>query len=315
MFAILLLMGALLSSIQIEQAAAQAMQAQPAVEVLETVDEEYPVAEGDDLISHVLDKRSLEVPFVGYVYLPPARSWMVGPVDMTPTKYVVYLWLTGVLVLGLMLPVGVSARRRRDQPESHGGGYTSAVEALVLFFRDKVAMPNIGHGGEGFVPFVTTLFFFILVSNLFGLIPFGASATASISVTATLALMALVAIEYSGIRTLGSHYWGTIFYWNKDLPFPLRILLFLILSPVELLGKLAKPFALAIRLMANMVAGKIVIYSLLGLIFVFGSYWIAVGPVVMTVALMFLKIFVAFLQAYIFALLTSVFIGMIRHAH
>jgi F-type H+-transporting ATPase subunit a len=88
-----------------------------------------------------------------------------------------------------------------------------------------------------------------------------------------------------------------------------------ILTPVEILGKLAKPFALAIRLMANMTAGKIVIYSLLSLVFVFGSLYYAAFPIVMTVALTFLKIFVAFLQAYIFALLTSVFIGLIKHAH
>jgi F-type H+-transporting ATPase subunit a len=89
----------------------------------------------------------------------------------------------------------------------------------------------------------------------------------------------------------------------------------LIMTPVEILGKLAKPFALAIRLMANMTAGKIVLYAVVGLVFVFGSYAIAIAPIAMAVALTFLKIFVAFLQAYVFALLTSVFIGLIRHAH
>jgi F-type H+-transporting ATPase subunit a len=128
--------------------------------------------------------------------------------------------------------------------------------------------------------------------------------------------MSLVAIEVAGMTALGfKGYMGTIFYWNRELPIPLRILMLVILSPVELLGKLAKPFALAVRLMANMTAGKIVIYSLIGLIFIFGSWWVFWGPVLMTVALTFLKIFVAFLQAYIFALLTSVFIGLIRHAH
>jgi F-type H+-transporting ATPase subunit a len=95
----------------------------------------------------------------------------------------------------------------------------------------------------------------------------------------------------------------------------MRIAMTIIMTPVELLGKLAKPFALAVRLMANMTAGKIVIYAILGLIFLFGSYVIAIAPVVMVVALSFLKIFVALLQAYVFALLTSVFIGMITHAH
>jgi F-type H+-transporting ATPase subunit a len=271
--------------------------------------------EGGQIMDQILDARYLKVPFVGYVDLPPARSWTIGPLDVTPTKYVVFLWLTGLLVIGLLVPAGRAAQRARERKTAPRGGH-NAIEALVLFLRDEVVMRNIGHGGERFVPFVVTLFFFILVANLLGLVPYGGSVTASISVTATLALMSLVAIEVAGMTALGfKGYMGTIFYWNRELPIPLRILMLVILSPVELLGKLAKPFALAVRLMANMTAGKIVIYSLIGLIFIFGSWWVFWGPVLMTVALTFLKIFVAFLQAYIFALLTSVFIGLIRHAH
>ncbi len=270
---------------------------------------------GDDIMHHILDEREMKVPFIGYVHLPPAGSWMLGPLDITPTKYVVYLWITGLLMLLIFIPAGQAARRSREKGDSPHGGH-NVIEAMVLFFRDQVVMPNIGHGGEKYVPFVTTLFFFIAIANLLGLVPYGGAATASISVTASLALLSLITIEVAGMRSLGAAgYMGTIFYWNKELPFPLRILMAVILTPVELLGKLAKPFALAIRLMANMTAGKIVIYSLIGLVFVFGNWWIAAFPVVMTVALTFLKIFVAFLQAYIFALLTSVFIGLIRHAH
>ncbi|CAN5631076.1 hypothetical protein BH23GEM3_BH23GEM3_17380 [soil metagenome] len=274
----------------------------------------HPPEGGDDIMHHVLDERVLNVPFVGYVDLPSAGSWMLGPIDVTPTKYVVFLWLTGLLVLLVVLPAARAAKRVREKGDAAHGGH-NVIEAIILFFRDQIVMPNIGHGGERFVPFVVTLFFFIAISNLLGLVPYGGAATASISVTAMLAVMSLVVIEYAGIRQLGWGYLNTIFYWNKELSLPLRVLMLLILSPVELLGKLAKPFALAIRLMANMTAGKIVIYSLLGLIFLFGSWWIVVGPLVMTVVLTFLKIFVAFLQAYIFALLTSVFIGLIRHAH
>jgi F-type H+-transporting ATPase subunit a len=310
MFATLLLVLALF---------APAQQQQPGAPVrtpdgIPTVPAAHPPEGGDDIMHHVLDERVVKVPFMGYVELPPAGSWMLGPVDLTPTKYVVFLWITGAIVLLLILPAARSAKRARGSSGSPRGGH-NVVEAVVLFFRDQIVMPNIGHGGERFVPFVTTLFFFIAISNLLGLLPYGASATTSISVTATLAVLSLIAIEYAGIRALGWGYLYTIFYWNKDLSLPLRILMLAILTPVELLGKIAKPFALAIRLMANMTAGKIVIYSLLGLIFVFGTYWIAVGPVVMTVALTFLKLFVALLQAYIFALLTSVFIGLIRHAH
>jgi F-type H+-transporting ATPase subunit a len=304
----------LLLALQLPQAQAQA----PEVPPPPTVPADAPLAEqppsGGDIMQGVLDERKVKAPW-GYVQLPPARSWMVGPIDMTPTKYVVYLWITGLLTLLLILPAAQSAKRSRREARAATGGH-NAIEALVLFFRQEVVMKNIGHGGEKFAPFVITIFFFIVVANLMGLVPYGGSITASISVTATLALMSFVAIEFAGMQALGfKGYMGTIFYWNRELPLPLRVIMLVILSPVELLGKLAKPFALAVRLMANMSAGKILIYALIGLIFIFGSWWVVAGPVIMTVAITFLKIFVAFLQAFIFALLTSVFIGMIRHAH
>jgi F-type H+-transporting ATPase subunit a len=266
-----------------------------------------------DILHHILDEREVKTPF-GYIHLPEAGSWMLGPIDITPTKYVVFIWLTGLLTVLLLVPAAQAAKRARERGNAPRGGH-NAIEAMVLFFRDQVVMPNIGHGGEKFVPYVLTLFFFILIANLLGLVPYGGSATANISVTAALALMTLVVIELAGIRAQGIHYLNTIFYWNKDLNPVMRILMLIIMTPVEILGKLAKPFALAIRLMANMTAGKIVLYAVVGLVFVFGSWAIAVAPIMMAVALTFLKIFVAFLQAYVFALLTSVFIGLIRHAH
>jgi len=143
-----------------------------------------PETEGDDIMHHILDERVLKTPF-GYVNLPDAHSWQVGPLDMTPTKYVVYLWITAVLVLLLILPAARSAKRRREGDAPSGG--QNVVETMILFFRDQVIMPNIGHGGEKFAPFILTLFFFILTANLLGLIPYGGSVTASISVTGALA--------------------------------------------------------------------------------------------------------------------------------
>ena len=267
-----------------------------------------------DIMHHVLDAHELETPF-GIYHLPPAGSWMLGPLDITPTKYVVFIWLVSILMLAIFIPAGLAARRSQTAGESPRGGH-NAVEAMVLFFRDTVVMPNVGHGGDRFVPFVVTLFFFILLGNILGLLPYGAAATANISVTAALAVLAFITIEAAGMKTLGpAGYMRTILYWNKELPLFMRIPMAIILSPVELLGKLAKPFALAVRLMANMTAGKIVLFAIIGLIFLFGSYWIALLPLFMVIALTFLKIFVAFLQAYVFALLTSVYIGLIRHAH
>jgi F-type H+-transporting ATPase subunit a len=130
-------------------------------------------------------------------------------------------------------------------------------------------------------------------------------------VTATLAIITFIVVEAAGMKAQGVHYLNTIFYWNKELPLLMRIPMFLIMTPVEIVGKLTKPFALAIRLFANMTAGHIVVLALIGLIFVFKN--LASGaPFVMAVLIMMLELFVAVLQAYIFTLLSSVFIGLIR---
>lgn len=267
---------------------------------------------GFDILHHIQDASYWETPF-GTINFPAAGSWMVGPVDMTPTKHVLFLGFTAIIVVLLFLWAASGARRTGggDAPKrSH-----NAMEALVLFLRDQVVMPNVGHGGERYAPFIITLFFFILIANLLGLLPYGATATGNVSVTAALAVMAFVTIEVAGMRAQGAGYINTIVYWNRDLPLPIRVALMIIMTPVELLGKLTKPFALAIRLFANMTAGHVLLLAIIGLIFVFGSWAFAAAPVVMAVALTFLEIFVAFLQAYIFALLTAVFIGLIMHAH
>ena len=203
------------------------------------------------------------------------------------------------------------AHDRHTHAVGHPKGFAAGIEAMVLFLRNEVILPNVGHHGNAYVPFGLTLFFFILTANLLGLIPYGATATGNISVTATLAIITLVVIEISGMKAQGIGYLNTLFYWNKDLPFVMRIIMFVVMSPVEMIGKIAKPFALAIRLFANMTAGHIVVLALIGLIFAFKS--IASGaPFLMAIAIMMVELFVAFLQAYIFTLLSSVFIGLIR---
>jgi F-type H+-transporting ATPase subunit a len=190
------------------------------------------------------------------------------------------------------------------------------MEALILYFRDEVVRPNIGHGADGYTPFILTLFFFILGMNLIGLTPLGITPTANLSVTAALAVISFIATEISGFRALGAAgYARTIFFLPPGLPTVMKPLMLAILTPVEFLGKLTKPFALAVRLLANMTAGHTLILAIMGMIFVMQSYLMGIGSVAMASTLMILELFVAFLQAYIFAMLTSVFIGLIRHAH
>jgi F-type H+-transporting ATPase subunit a len=193
---------------------------------------------------------------------------------------------------------------------------------LILYFRDEVVRRNIGHGADAYTGYILTLFFFILAMNVFGLIPFGSTATGNFMVTGALALVTFVVVEISGMRALGfAGYMRTIFYAPPGLNPVGQAIMLVILTPVEFLGKLTKPFALMIRLFANMLAGHTLVLSLLGLIFMFASAGavvaggVTVASVTMVTAIMVLEVGVALLQAYIFAMLTSVFIGLIRHAH
>ena len=281
----------------------------------------------DIITPHITDSYELEIPwfnaeFAKHVCLGRHEAnGECGPlwdpvhigrleVNFSPTKHVVFLLLAAAIST-LVLVGAASAQRRHQATAGHTKGFAGGIEAAVLYLRNEVILPNVGPHGEAFVPFGLTLFFFILTANLLGLIPYGATATGNIAVTATLALITFVVVEITGIRTQGAGYLGTLFYWNKELPLYVRIPMFVIMSPVEMIGKLAKPFALAIRLFANMTAGHIVVLALIGLIFAFRS--IASGaPFLMAIGIMMLELFVALLQAYIFTLLSSVFIGLIR---
>lgn len=274
---------------------------------------EHGEEHGFDILHHIQDSREIELPFGGAIHLPPKGSWQVGPIDMTPTKHVVFLWLAGAITLLIFIPAARMAKRSHERSPS--GGH-NAIEALVLYLRQEVVVKNIGHGGEKFAPFVITLFFFILVANLLGLIPFGATATGNVAVTAALALMVFVVTEVAGMRALGpAGYMKTIVFVPHGLPLPMAIMISAIMTPVEIISKFTKPFALTMRLFANMTAGHVLLLAIISLIFLFGSLVIAVGPVIMAIALTFMELFVSFLQAYIFALLASVFIGLMQHAH
>ena len=269
----------------------------------------------DIITPHITDGSHMEVPwplppFYHEVTLPHFDWLVVGPFDLNPTKHVVMLFVGAALLITIMLMVARAHRRATSAQATPKGG-TNAIEAMILYIRNEVILPNVGHHGEGFVPYLLTAFFFILVLNLLGLIPYGSTATGNISVTATLAILTFITVEIAGMRAQGAAYLKTMFYWNNELPIVLRPVLFLIMSPVEIAGKLTKPFALAIRLFANMTAGHIVVLALVGLIFSFASI-ISVIPFFATMMIMLLELFVAFLQAFIFTLLSAVFIGQIR---
>ena len=277
-----------------------------------------PMDELPDFIQHHIGDAA-EIEFGGGVLHLDALS--IDPIqigslaiDLSPTRQTVIMMVVALLMLVIFIPLAGVLRKRGK--EKAPGGFANAMEAMIIYFRDGVVRPNIGHGADAFTPFILTLFFFILGMNLIGLTPLGITPTANVSVTAALALVAFIVIEVAGFVSLGPvGYAKTIFFLPKGLPVLMRPIMLGILTPVELIGKMAKPFALAVRLLANMTAGHTLILLLMGAIFVLQSYLMGVASVGMASVLMILELFVACLQAYIFAMLTSVFIGLIRHPH
>jgi F-type H+-transporting ATPase subunit a len=272
---------------------------------------------GGMILHHTSDSHVLDFDFysLGRLEFHLPTGWHLFGIDVSPTKHVVYMLFAALLVFVSMM-IGARAVERRHREGRAPRGFGAAIEALVLFVRNDVAIANIGHAGAKFAPYILTLFFFILYCNLLGLVPWGSTPTGNLAVTGALALTAFAVIEISGMVTLGPRgYLKTIVMVPPGMTGIGAVIMAAIMTPVELIGKLVKPFALCLRLFANMTAGHFVILALLGLIFVFGSWLVAVGSVAFVLFMMSLELLVAFLQAYIFALLTSVFIGMMQHEH
>jgi F-type H+-transporting ATPase subunit a len=319
-------MKKLVASLLAALVAATALPAQEHGSIAPQINQQVNEAAGakvDIIMPHITDAHHMEVPcpwkwpqLACEVHLPQWQPLHLGPitVDLSPTKHVVMLLLSAFLACAVLI-TAARAHKRHSHTAGYPKGFSAGIEALVLYIRNNVILANVGPHGYAFVPILLTFFFMILFANLLGLIPFGATATGNIAVTATLAVLAFIVIEYAGMKAQGAHYINTIIYWNKDLALPLRILLFLIMTPVEILGKFTKPFALAVRLFANMTAGHVVVLAFIGMIFTFGSYLIGIAPLLMAIGIMVLELGVAFLQAFIFTLLVSVFIGQIRAAH
>ena len=253
------------------------------------------------LLHHVYDSRELELPFLGHVELPHFAPVHIGglTVDFSITKHVVFLWLAAIIVLIIAI---MAARKNTRQRVPSGLG--NLVEIFVVFIRDEIVIPNMGHAGVQYMPYLLTSFFFILIMNLSGLVPYGATATGNVSVTAGLAIIAFLMIQISAIRSQG------VGHYLAHLTGGVHWALWPIMVPIEVLGLFTKPFALMIRLFANMVGGHIVIVSLIGLIFVFKSLAVAPVSVAFVLGINMLELFVAFLQAYIFTMLTSLFMGL-----
>ena len=230
--------------------------------------------------------------------------------DLSITKNVAFMLLSlFVLVLLFSLAGAKSKKSKKEAPE----GILSFIEPLVLFVTNDIIKPNIGGNYKKYTPYLLTLFFFILINNLLGLLPGAANVTGNIAITLVLAFITLIVTNLSGNKT----YWGHIFN-----PPGVPLALMPIMIPIEIVGVFTKPFALMIRLFANISAGHIIILSLISLIFMAqsglgnaGAFGVAPVSVLFVLFMYFIEILVAFLQAYIFTLLTSLFIGLATVEH
>lgn len=281
----------------------------------------HALGPADLIMPHITDSKTVELPcfnedWACEWHLP---TWPVqvgnSTIDLAPTKFVIFMLLAGALCL-LILVGAARSHTRATREHGHPKGFAAGMESVVLLLR-SVFKEALGEHGEAYIPFVLTLFFFVLFMNLVGLIPYGATPTGNLGINATLAACAFIATETAGMIALGpGGYMKTVVYWPGDLGVGIKLPLTFIMTPVEIISKFTKPFALTVRLFANMIAGHVIVLTMIGLALLFGSWAIAfLGPIPMALGIMLLEVLVSFIQAFIFALLTAVFIGQIRTAH
>lgn len=226
----------------------------------------------------------------------------VQPLDLSITKVVAQMLVAAVILL--ILGFAAAGSYKKSQVPS---GVARFIEPIVVFVRDDIALQNIGSVRyRKYVPYLVTLFLFIWVLNILGLFPGAANTTGNIAFTMVLSVITLLVVNFSGRKTYWSHMFDPL---GNNMPFAGKILVYLILVPVELLGIITKPFALMIRLFANMTAGHIIIMSLIALIFIMKTYMITPVSLGLSLFIYVLEVLVAALQAYIFTMLTALFIG------
>jgi ATP synthase subunit 6 len=229
------------------------------------------------------------------------------PLDFSITKNVFMMMLSVIILLWVFLSL---ARSYKKMGISEPRGLAGFIEPVIVFIEEDVAIPNIGEERYArFMPYLLTVFFFILLNNLMGLIPFfpfGANVTGNIAVTMVLAVFTFLITQFSSNKGHWQHVFNT-----PGVP----VWLAPIMIPVELIGLITKPFALMIRLFANITAGHIIVVSLISMIFIFKSVFVAAPSMLMVLFMDFIELLVAFLQAYIFTLLSALFIGMAMPEH
>jgi F-type H+-transporting ATPase subunit a len=253
------------------------------------------------IMHHVMDANSVSFEPFGNLYLPHLQLFGL---DISITKYSFFIFLVGILLLIISL-TAARGYKKSLVPK----GFSNFMEIIILFVRDEIVKPSIGRGYETYLPYMLTLFFFILVSNLLGLVPYATTITGNIAVTATLAIISFIVTQYSGMKS-----YGVFKYLRGLVPGGMPIFIIPIMALIEIIGLFTKPFALCVRLFANMIAGHIIIFSLIGLIFILHTIYLAPVSVGFALFIEMLELLVAVIQAYVFTMLTALFIGMAKHS-
>lgn len=246
------------------------------------------------------------VPYNGYTLAHEKIYLNDKPVlDLSITKNVVMLFINTALMLLIFITAARAYGKRKGLAPK---GIQSFMEPIILFVKDEIVKPNIGPQYWKYLPYILTLFFFILFGNLLGLFPGAANLTGNIAVTACLAFLTFIITNVNGNKG----YWSHIF-WTPGVPHVLRP----IILPVEVIGVFTKPFALTVRLFVAITAGHIVLLALTSLTFMFHSYFVGIGTTLVNIFISLIELLVAAIQAYVFAMFTSLYIGqaIAEHEH
>ncbi|MBN1970121.1 MAG: F0F1 ATP synthase subunit A [Candidatus Delongbacteria bacterium] len=252
---------------------------------------------GSPLIHHLMDSRLMDfgsIEILGYHQ------------DLYLSKHFLFFWISALIVF-----VVISAFYKKNQPVQ-SGFIAGAIEKFVIFIREDVVKPSIPHGYQKVLPYFLTAFVMIFTANYLGMVPGTATSTSNLSITSALALCTFIVTQYMGIKEN-----GFIGYVKSLVPSGVPLFVIPILFPVEIIGLFTKPFALAVRLFANMTAGHAIIYSFLligwNMEIEQWNWFVSVGTIPAAVFIMFLELLVCFLQAYVFTLLSAIFIGAAMH--
>lgn len=259
-----------------------------------------------NVIEKVVDHHYVDFYFLGKLYLPQFKPvhFLGMEFDFSITKSLFMIFLS-CLILILILAYASSSNRKNKVPKGIG----NMVESIIVFIRDEIVIPNMGKEGLKLLPFFLTLFFFIMIANLIGLFPFMAQPTKNINVTAALAIITFIVTQAKGIQAQ-----GFTSYVKNLVPPGVPVFVLPIMVVVEFIGLFTKPFSLLMRLFANITAGSIIIFSLIGLIFVM-EYAGSIIAVPFALFIYMMEIFIALLQAYIFTMLSVLYINMAMHSH